>query len=1252
MPLKLDSRKPLSMRPKFSNAASLLLMLCTLAAVVASSGARLAPVEARAASVAQQSEDEAKQRKGERPKRVVVGGSTETQQGTRQTIKSDNPLNDYEAYRSGDRFYVVLPKADANSVGRGAKGRGFSDMRVQQRGDDVVLSYRVNPGAKPRVEQKFNRLDVIFDVPESSEAATGAASRQSSQPSGASGQRAGAEPRQQSGQQPARTQNAEGASAPAPPAQTGTQGTESPVESAATQPVVTQEPVGAPAPAETNGGASPQAAEQLPEQIAQAPASNEPVAPAPISPVVPAQPSGVGAVVLNNWPLVLITGLLLLIGIGLLVSTRRASAGAAHDAALGDDAPISVAALPKSEGANGAGEALLASSPATTTSAIPVSLKSEGSKKKKRGSKAKGARADEAQGAPVSVRAEDELSDATLVRAKVASETTAVDEKRAGEGVEPDEASASVEGRTSVVASSADAVAEQPSGVDSETERGVAVEKVDATEHVKAATEPVVEAATRDSVGRAGASEAGAASETAGPVEASSETEPLMVGSEIEPLVALDPDNVQTETSRVLDGETYDKRVLDTSDAIARQMISAELLSALAGRNADRRERARAAFIEHGYFDETVRDLRDASAPAERASAARSLGLVGDRKATPHLIAALDDPSVEVRRAAVESLATLRDPSATGPLELLLEREKNQRLKVNRKLVQRAIEASREGATMFESSPAPQVEAAATAVEMEDEPAGEEVSAHERDEVALADVEAADETGAGGVAGVGEVGDVEATTGSVETSIVPLVESELSAPVEEVKATSNLAEAHAEDAAALAIEEPQAATASATLFDGEPEVASPGELGEANEADDETTLVTERVEPVAEVAPEVKELSSFKGSSEAEESKVSASEEAFASPAPEVESPAVEGFVDESAFAEDETPTVEVLPASAVVEEARQTRDAVHEATPPVDVEDRTGAVEGEWVEFSLDEPAEETKAIVSAEVSSTVEPAASTSEPSGEASPSSSDIVPVVESQPESSPVSAAFTSGDIRREVPPATEASGHEVAEEVEAEERPQAVETETQGEKGIELFDEHSTVPASIQQRLGSREPVERAAAIEELGRVDSDESFRKICSAFDDEAKEVRNAAARALFELRDDRAESFTRALRESTPERRRQIGAAINASGLAGDAISQLTGESREKTYEAFSLLFLMAKAGEVQPLIRAIEGHPNNEVRTAVVKLLALSGQKEVLPAFRRLAVRGSLPNDVRSAVMEAIYQLSSQQEPTHSA
>lgn len=188
-------------------------------------------------------------------------------------------------------------------------------------------------------------------------------------------------------------------------------------------------------------------------------------------------------------------------------------------------------------------------------------------------------------------------------------------------------------------------------------------------------------------------------------------------------------------------------------------------------------------------------------------------------------------------------------------------------------------------------------------------------------------------------------------------------------------------------------------------------------------------------------------------------------------------------------------------------------------------------------------------------------------------------------------------------------------------------------------------EPSYASAELARQLTSSKASERAAAVNDLPRFGGEDAFRHISSAFDDQSAEVRNAAARALFDWQEDRAAAFTRALREATPERRRKIGSAIATSGLANEAIRNLTGESRDKTYDAFSLLFLMSKAGEVQPLMRAIEEHPNIEVRLAVVKLLALSGQPDILPAFRRMAVRGSLPPEVRSAVMEAIYQISSQ-------
>ena len=196
-----------------------------------------------------------------------------------------------------------------------------------------------------------------------------------------------------------------------------------------------------------------------------------------------------------------------------------------------------------------------------------------------------------------------------------------------------------------------------------------------------------------------------------------------------------------------------------------------------------------------------------------------------------------------------------------------------------------------------------------------------------------------------------------------------------------------------------------------------------------------------------------------------------------------------------------------------------------------------------------------------------------------------------------------------------------------------------------EKGLALVNDDASVSSAIAQRLKSADPSERAAALADLAESGDDDSFRLIVKSFDDPSVEVRNAAARTLCGLQHDLAASFTRALREASPERRRRIGTAIAGSGLAANAINSLTGEGRERTYDAFSLLFLMAKAGEVQPLIQAIGRHPNIEVRLTATKLLALSTQPQVLPALRSLAARDSLPSEVHSAVMEAIYLLSTQ-------
>jgi HEAT repeat protein len=194
-----------------------------------------------------------------------------------------------------------------------------------------------------------------------------------------------------------------------------------------------------------------------------------------------------------------------------------------------------------------------------------------------------------------------------------------------------------------------------------------------------------------------------------------------------------------------------------------------------------------------------------------------------------------------------------------------------------------------------------------------------------------------------------------------------------------------------------------------------------------------------------------------------------------------------------------------------------------------------------------------------------------------------------------------------------------------------------------EKGIQTSGKAQLLSA-FAEGLTSDDTAKRAATLQELGELDDDEAFSLITDLFDDASEDVRSAAARALYEFKPDRAASFTRALREGSAQRRRNIASALNSSGLAATAIDSLAGESREKTYDAFSLLFLMAKAGEVQTLLQTIEKHPDIAVRLSVIRLLTFSNQPDIVPAFRSLAVRGSLPTEVRSAVMEAIYQISS--------
>ena len=435
--------------------------------------------------------------------------ASDSAEGSRVSISADASLDEYEAYRRGDRFYVKLPSTDVSQAQANLKARGFQDVTVQKSGANTVLSFHLQPGTTARVDQKGNHLDVVFTAPGGFQSPLGG-------PSGSNSVNS----------VPAPTPNNVAPSPTKGQSAAGSSSTGQLPNSAGNSPAYTQSPA---RPLATPGSASQDTGDSWLGSGDWRSRLNH-----------------IALMARLNWIPIAIGVLVVLLLIAVALSRRSKSRNR-------EDIVSLPRKLKKRE------------DPATNPS--PAS----------------------------SVARTDQLSEIAPMK------TTS-----------PDASSPQFDAPAVII--------------------------------------PVTGVAPRERVDVAGA---------------------------------------QAEASNILTGsKSQTPAAVDTS---AREVIATELLSALAGRNPERRDRAREAFIQSGYFDDATRDLRVAEAPAERASAARKLALVRDFEATPHLIAALDDEAAEVRRSAVEALADLRDPAAIPSLNELLRTEHDRKLPQS--VIRHAIES-------------------------------------------------------------------------------------------------------------------------------------------------------------------------------------------------------------------------------------------------------------------------------------------------------------------------------------------------------------------------------------------------------------------------------------------------------------------------------------------------------------------------------------------------------------------------------
>jgi HEAT repeat protein len=176
------------------------------------------------------------------------------------------------------------------------------------------------------------------------------------------------------------------------------------------------------------------------------------------------------------------------------------------------------------------------------------------------------------------------------------------------------------------------------------------------------------------------------------------------------------------------------------------------------------------------------------------------------------------------------------------------------------------------------------------------------------------------------------------------------------------------------------------------------------------------------------------------------------------------------------------------------------------------------------------------------------------------------------------------------------------------------------------------------------RIGSHdsEPNLRSMAVSSLGSIDHESVFPAILIGMADESREVRAAAARALNRLSFDRADAYVRVIETGDQDTITSVARACVQAGIVSQNLDRLASSDHRQAYETYSLICLLAKANLNDSILDAIASHPNLDVRLKTVHLLACTGQPETFEHLRQLAVRDGVCEEVKTALLEAMYKL----------
>ena len=162
---------------------------------------------------------------------------------------------------------------------------------------------------------------------------------------------------------------------------------------------------------------------------------------------------------------------------------------------------------------------------------------------------------------------------------------------------------------------------------------------------------------------------------------------------------------------------------------------------------------------------------------------------------------------------------------------------------------------------------------------------------------------------------------------------------------------------------------------------------------------------------------------------------------------------------------------------------------------------------------------------------------------------------------------------------------------------------------------------------------------RAKAAATLADFDHESIFENLLLACADPAREVRAAAARGLFRLSFDRADSWTRIVETKDEFRMRQAVRAASEADLVERSFDRLTHEDLKISYEAFAVTILLIKSGETAKIFHALENHQDENVKFALLHVLAVVKDETTLPNLFDLLDNPKISGEVKQKTDEVI-------------